>query len=299
MRARDLAEAFPIVTPDTDAMVAARAMAGQRLPGLIVCDDDGRPYTILPGSQVLRFLIPAYIQDDPALARALDEEAVRRAVPQAGAQHGAGSAAAAPGRRRAAGGRRRRHQPRGGCGDGAHAQPAGRCRRRRWRRPRSGGGAITVSRLLEHLLPARPHVMTEVLVVAVFVAAYVLIATERIHRVAAALAGAAGDGAARGRRRASGVLQRADRGRLERHLPAARHDGDRQRAQADRRVRLPGHLGGETHPRSPVPDDGHAGGHHRGRLGAAGQRHHGAAHRPGHPAGLRTARPAAGTVPHR
>ena len=43
MRARDLAEAFPIVTPDTDAMVAARAMAGQRLPGLIVCDDDGQP----------------------------------------------------------------------------------------------------------------------------------------------------------------------------------------------------------------------------------------------------------------
>ena len=75
MRARDLAEPFPIVTPDTDAMVAARAMAGQRLPGLIVCDDDGKPYTILPGSQVLRFLIPAYIQDDPGLARALDADA--------------------------------------------------------------------------------------------------------------------------------------------------------------------------------------------------------------------------------
>lgn len=75
MRARDLAEPFPIVTPDTDAMAAARAMAGQRLPGLIVCDDDGRPHTILPGSQVLRFLIPAYIQDDPGLARALDADA--------------------------------------------------------------------------------------------------------------------------------------------------------------------------------------------------------------------------------
>jgi CBS domain-containing protein len=75
MRARDLAEAFPIVTPDTDAMVAARAMAGQRLPGLIVCDEHGKPYTILPGSQVLRFLIPAYIQDDPGLARALDSDA--------------------------------------------------------------------------------------------------------------------------------------------------------------------------------------------------------------------------------
>ena len=38
-------------------------MAAARLPGLIVCDDDGRPYTVLPGSQVLRFLIPDYVQD--------------------------------------------------------------------------------------------------------------------------------------------------------------------------------------------------------------------------------------------
>jgi len=56
-------------------MDAARAMAAGRLPGLIVCTDGGRPYTVLPGSQVLRFLIPAYMQDDPALARALDEQA--------------------------------------------------------------------------------------------------------------------------------------------------------------------------------------------------------------------------------
>ena len=75
MTARKLAQPFPIVTLDTDAMEAARTLAGQRLPGLIVCDDDGRPYTVLPGSQVLRFLIPAYVQDNPALARALDEQA--------------------------------------------------------------------------------------------------------------------------------------------------------------------------------------------------------------------------------
>ena len=75
MTARNLAQPFPIVTPDTDAMEAAQTMAAQRLPGLIVCDDDGRPYTVLPGSQVLRFLIPTYVQDDPALARALDEQA--------------------------------------------------------------------------------------------------------------------------------------------------------------------------------------------------------------------------------
>jgi hypothetical protein len=75
MTARTLAQLFPIVNPDTDAMEAARTLAAHRLPGLIVCDDDGRPYTILPGSQVLRFLIPTYVQDDPALARVLDEEA--------------------------------------------------------------------------------------------------------------------------------------------------------------------------------------------------------------------------------
>src|SRR5665647_839265 len=75
MTARALVQPFPIVTPDTDAMAAATTLAAQRLPGLIVCADDGRPYTILPGSQVLRFLIPTYVQDDPALARVLDEQA--------------------------------------------------------------------------------------------------------------------------------------------------------------------------------------------------------------------------------
>ncbi|MEP7191814.1 MAG: CBS domain-containing protein [Actinomycetota bacterium] len=75
MTARKLIQPFPIVTPETDAMEAARTLAEQRLPGLIVCSEDGRPYTILPGSQVLRFLIPTYVLDDPALARALDEKA--------------------------------------------------------------------------------------------------------------------------------------------------------------------------------------------------------------------------------
>lgn len=75
MTARTLAQPFPIVTPDTDAMDAAQTMARRRWPGLIVSGDDGRPYTILPGSEVLRFLIPTYVQDDPGLARALDERA--------------------------------------------------------------------------------------------------------------------------------------------------------------------------------------------------------------------------------
>jgi len=75
MTARKLAQPFPLVTPETEAMEAARLMAEKRLAGLIVCGEDGRPYTVLPGSEVLRFLIPTYVQDDPALARALDERA--------------------------------------------------------------------------------------------------------------------------------------------------------------------------------------------------------------------------------
>jgi CBS domain-containing protein len=75
MTARMIAQPFPIVTPETDAMEAAQVMAEKRLPGLIVCRDDGRPYTVLPGSQVLRFLIPTYVQDNPALARTLDDQA--------------------------------------------------------------------------------------------------------------------------------------------------------------------------------------------------------------------------------
>jgi CBS domain-containing protein len=73
MRARDLAVEFPTVTMDTPALEAAKLLAEQDLPGLIIVDDDGRPLSILPGTQVLRLAVPAYCQDDPALARVVDE----------------------------------------------------------------------------------------------------------------------------------------------------------------------------------------------------------------------------------
>jgi len=75
MHASDLAAPFPTVTMSTPAIEAARLLAGQDLPGLVVLDDAGRPTTILPGTQVLRMAVPAYIQDDPALARVVDEAA--------------------------------------------------------------------------------------------------------------------------------------------------------------------------------------------------------------------------------
>ncbi len=75
MRARDLAVEFPTVRPDTPVIEAARLLAGQDLPGLVVVDGDGRPRTILPGTQVLRMAVPAYCQEDPTLARVIDEAA--------------------------------------------------------------------------------------------------------------------------------------------------------------------------------------------------------------------------------
>ncbi|WP_433248305.1 CBS domain-containing protein [Streptosporangium sp. CA-135522] len=73
MRARDLVIDFPTVSLDSPAMDAARLLADQGLPGLIVVDADGSPSSILPGTQVLRLAVPTYCQDDPALARVVDE----------------------------------------------------------------------------------------------------------------------------------------------------------------------------------------------------------------------------------
>jgi CBS domain-containing protein len=73
MRAEQIAEAFPVVRSDSDALEAVRLMAEQQLPGLLVTDPQGRPVRILPASQVVRLLVPAYILDDPSLAGVLSE----------------------------------------------------------------------------------------------------------------------------------------------------------------------------------------------------------------------------------
>src|SRR4051794_12606149 len=63
---------------EDDALDAARLMAEQHLPGIVVCEPGGRPSRILPGSQVLRFVIPRYVQDDITLARVIGERASDR-----------------------------------------------------------------------------------------------------------------------------------------------------------------------------------------------------------------------------
>jgi CBS domain-containing protein len=50
----------------------------QGLPGLVVTDAEGRPLVILPGSQVLRFALPDYVEDDPSLAGVIPESEADR-----------------------------------------------------------------------------------------------------------------------------------------------------------------------------------------------------------------------------
>lgn len=74
MKARDLARPYPTVRADSPGTHAARILTQDGRPALVVVDEHDHPVAILPASQVLRFVIPRYVQDDPTLARVLDEE---------------------------------------------------------------------------------------------------------------------------------------------------------------------------------------------------------------------------------
>lgn len=76
MKARELAVPFPAVRKDAGATDAARLLALEDRPGLIVVDEHDHPVAVLPGSQVLRLLIPGYIRDDRTLAGVVDDEFV-------------------------------------------------------------------------------------------------------------------------------------------------------------------------------------------------------------------------------
>jgi CBS domain-containing protein len=86
MRAEDIAEEFPAVRIDSSALDAARMLAEHRLPGLLVTDTSGMPYAVLPASQVLRFIVPRYVQDDPSLAGVLSESMADHAAERLGSK---------------------------------------------------------------------------------------------------------------------------------------------------------------------------------------------------------------------
>ena len=84
MRAEQIAEEFPVVTLDSNALDAVRLLATRRLPGLVVTDSAGTPVTILPASQVVRLLVPPYVQEDPSLAGVLSESMADHAADKLG-----------------------------------------------------------------------------------------------------------------------------------------------------------------------------------------------------------------------
>ncbi|NUS44033.1 MAG: CBS domain-containing protein [Mycobacteriaceae bacterium] len=78
MRADEIAEDYPAVSCESGALDAVRLLAEHRLPGIVVTDSGAAPTAVLPASQVVRFLVPGYVLDDPSLAGVLTESMADR-----------------------------------------------------------------------------------------------------------------------------------------------------------------------------------------------------------------------------
>ncbi len=84
MQAVEIAEKFPAVNLDSPALEAARMLAEHSLPGIVVLTAAGQLYAVLPASQVVRFIVPSYVQADPLLAPVLDESTADHAAEKLG-----------------------------------------------------------------------------------------------------------------------------------------------------------------------------------------------------------------------
>ncbi|MEZ5093014.1 CBS domain-containing protein [Nocardioides sp.] len=74
MRASDLMDQYPSIDENAPASEAARMIGVERRPAVLVLAD-GKVKAVLPGSQVLNFLIPGYLQEDPSLVKVYGEKA--------------------------------------------------------------------------------------------------------------------------------------------------------------------------------------------------------------------------------
>lgn len=73
MRAEDLLEPYPSIDIDAPAREAARQIGAEGRVGIVVLRE-GKPISVLPASQVLRSVVPGYLQEDPALTKVYDEK---------------------------------------------------------------------------------------------------------------------------------------------------------------------------------------------------------------------------------
>lgn len=187
MIARDLAEPYPHVMTNDAAVDAVRLVAEQNLPALLVLDADGTPYAVVPGSQLVRQLVPEYVMEDPLLAAVIDD---RHADALADELVGKTVAQWIPGRSfKPAVRRPRGRNPADRGAHGPYPRTAGgRHRPRQRRTPTSRGG---LGRFFDAPSPrcgrAGVSGWQSWAAVAVFAGVYLLIITEWVHRVAAAL----------------------------------------------------------------------------------------------------------------
>jgi CBS domain-containing protein len=84
VQAAEIDEEFPVVDIDSPALDAVRMLAEHSLPGIVVLTEDGQLCAVLPASQVVRFIVPRYVQDDPVLAGVLAESLADRAAEMLG-----------------------------------------------------------------------------------------------------------------------------------------------------------------------------------------------------------------------
>jgi CBS domain-containing protein len=84
VQAAEIDEYFPVVDIDSSALEAARMLADHSLPGIVVVTADGQLYAVLPASEVVRFIVPSYVQDDPLLVGVLAESMTDRAAEKLG-----------------------------------------------------------------------------------------------------------------------------------------------------------------------------------------------------------------------
>jgi CBS domain-containing protein len=84
VRAEQIAEQFPAVALESNALDAVRLLITHQLPGLLVTDSAGTPVTILPASQVVKLVVPPYVQEDPSLAGVLSESMADRIADKLG-----------------------------------------------------------------------------------------------------------------------------------------------------------------------------------------------------------------------
>jgi CBS domain-containing protein len=84
VRAAEIDEEFPVVDIDSPALEAARMLAEHSLPGIVVVTAEGQLYAVLPASQVVGFVVPSYVQDDPLLAGVVAESVADKAAEKLG-----------------------------------------------------------------------------------------------------------------------------------------------------------------------------------------------------------------------